>query len=225
MTNLTSPAAAVLMLAAFVTAANAQPASPILNTLEVRRLASSGDPASRARLAAHFSALAEGYTADARRHLSMSHSYIGNPNWSLGPGMTAHCNQLADLNTRSATTLRELAVFYQEAAGTPATPPRDEAGFQNGTGAPEPTKNELNALAAQANTPQEHRVLEEYFVTLAKRYTASANEHVALAQTYRGTKIAQASVMHDHLARLARDAATEASAAAATHKQLATVSR
>src|SRR5262245_1846615 len=100
-TNLTSPAvAAVLMLAAFVTAANAQPGSPILNTLEVRRLASIDDPASRLRLASHFSVLAEGYAAEARRHLSMSQSYVGNPNRSLG-GMTAHCNQLADLNTRS----------------------------------------------------------------------------------------------------------------------------
>jgi hypothetical protein len=52
-------------------------------------------------------------------------------------------------------------------------------------GAPEPTQKELNALAAKARTPAEHRGLEEYFLTLAKRYTAEANEHVALAQAYR----------------------------------------
>ena len=51
---------------------------------------------------------------------------------------------------------------------------------------------QLNAMAAKAGTPDDHHALEEYFVTLAKRETAEANEHVALAQAYRGTRIAQA---------------------------------
>ena len=69
------------------------------------------------------------------------------------------------------------------------------------------------------------RGLEEYFLTLAKRYTAEANEHVALAQTYRGTRIAQAAVHHDRLAGLSRDGVKEATAAAEMHKQLAGVGR
>src|SRR5262245_1363251 len=92
-------------------------------------------------------------------------------------------------------------------------------------GAPEPTEKELNAMAAKAGTHSEHKALEEYFLTLAKRYTTEATEHVALAQAYRGTKIAQASVHHDRLAALARDSAKEATAAAEMHKQLADVAR
>ena len=97
--------------------------------------------------------------------------------------------------------------------------------FQGGAGEPAPTEKELNALAAKASTPAEHRALEEYFLTLAKRYTSEANDHVTLAQTYRGTRIAQAAGHHDRLAGLARDAAEEATEAAETHKGLAAVAR
>lgn len=80
-------------------------------------------------------------------------------------------------------------------------------------------------MAAKASTPAEHRALEECFQTLSKRYTNEANEHVTLAQTYRGTRIAQAAVHHDRLAGLAPDAAKEATAAAEMHRGLATVAR
>lgn len=156
----------------------------------------------------------------------MSQSFGGNPSRSLGSGMSAHCKRLADLNARSATTVRELSAYHEKLAkGSPATPPREGARFEGGAGAPEPTMKELNALAAKASTPAEHRALEEYFVTLAKRYTAEANEHVALAQVYRGTRLASASVHHDRLAELSRDTAKEATAAADMHKQLAGVAR
>ena len=156
----------------------------------------------------------------------MSQSFVGNPSRNLGTGMSVHCKRLAELNTESATTVRELAAYHEKlAAGAPATPPRDGARFQGGAGASEPTEKELNALAAKAGTPAEHHALEEYFLTLAKRYTTAADEHVTLATTFRGTKIAQASAIHDHLARLARDSAKEATAAAEMHKQLANVAR
>ena len=140
--------------------------------------------------------------------------------------MSVHCKRLAELNTESATTVRELAAYHEKlAAGAAATPPRDGARYQGGAGASEPTEKELNALAAKAGTPAEHHALEEYFLTMAKRYTTAADEHVTLAATFRGTKIAQASAIHDHLARLARDSAKEATAAAEMHKQLANVAR
>jgi hypothetical protein len=60
---------------------------------------------------------------------------------------------------------------------------------------------------------------------LAKRYTVDATEHATTANTYRGTKIAQAAVRCDNLVRLSRDAAKEATAAAEMHKQLAGVGR
>jgi hypothetical protein len=217
-------AAALLAFAGTVTAQD-KPNS-LLNTLEVRQLVARAEPADNARLSAHFSALADRYTAEARRHLSMSQSFVGNPSRNLGTGMSVHCKRLAELNTESATTVRELAAYHEKlAVGAPATPPRDGARFQGGAGAPEPTEKELNALAAKAGTPAEHHALEEYFLTLAKRYTTAADEHVTLAATFRGTKIAQASAIHDHLARLARDSAKEATAAAEMHKQLANVAR
>jgi len=217
-------AAAVLTLAGSV-AAQDKPAG-LLNNLEVRQLVARGEPGDQAQLSAHFSALADRYAAEAKRHISMSQSFIGNPSRSLGTGMSAHCKQLANLNTQSETTVRELAAYHAKlASGTPATPPKDGARFQGGAGAPAPTEKELNALAAKASTPADHRGLEEYFLTLARRYTAEANEHVALAQAYKGTRIAQAAVHHDRLAGLSRDAAKEATAGAEMHKQLAGVAR
>ena len=217
-------AAAVLTLAGSV-AAQDTPVG-LLNNLEVRQLVARGEPGDQAQLSAHFTALADRYAAEAKRHISMSQSFTGNPSRNLGTGMSAHCKQLANLNTQSETTVRELAAYHAKlASGTPATPPKGGARFQGGAGAPAPTEKELNALAAKASTPAEHRGLEEYFLTLARRYTAEANEHVALAQAYRGTRIAQAAMHHDRLATLSRDAVNEASAGAEMHKQLAGVAR
>ena len=222
--SLALAAAALVALAGIATAQ--ERSSGLLNTLEVRELVGRAEPADNARLAVHFTALADRYTAEAKRHTAMSKSFVGNPNRNLGSGMSVHCKRLADLNTQEATTVRELAAYHEKlAAGATATPPRDGARFQGGAGAPEPNEKELNALAAKAGTPAEHKALEEYFLTLAKRYTTAADEHVTLSATYRGTKIAQASAIHDHLARLARDSAKEATAAAEMHKQLANVAR
>jgi hypothetical protein len=201
-------------------------ASAILNTLEVQQLVKRAEPGDNARLAAHFTALADRYAAEAKRHTSMAQSFVGNPSRNLGTGMSAHCKQLADLNTKSATELRELATYHQKlASGATATPPAGGARFEGGAGAPAPTEQELKAMAAKASTPADHRALEEYFLTLAKRYTADATEHATTASTYRGTKIAQAAVHCDNLVRLSKDAAKEATAAAEMHKQLAGVAR
>ena len=218
--------ASTAVLAVTATAAAQEKPTGLLNTLEVRQLVARAEPADNARLGVYFVALAERYAAEAKRHRSMSQSFVGNPSRNLGTGMSAHCKRLADLNTESATTARELAAYHEKlASGASATLPRDAPRFHGGAGAPEPTENELNALAAKARTPAEHHALEEYFLTLANRYTTDGNEHVTLAQTYRGTRIAWAAAHHDRLARLARDAAKEASEAADLHKQLANVGR
>ena len=222
--SLALAAVAALMFAASAAAEDRTPG--LLNNLEVRQLVARAEPGDQAQLSAHFTALADRYAAEAKRHISMSQSFIGNPSRNLGAGMSAHCKQLANLDTQSETTVRELATYHAKlASGTPASPPRDGARFQGGAGAPEPTQKELNALAARASTPAEPRGLQEYFLTLAKRYTAEADEHVGLAMAYRGTRIAQAAVHHDRLAGLSRDAAKEATAAAEMHKQLAGVAR
>jgi hypothetical protein len=140
--------------------------------------------------------------------------------------MSAHCTRLAELNTQSAATARELVTYHQAlGAGAPAAPPPDTARFHAGAGASAPTEPEITALAARASTPAEHRALEEYFLTLAKRYTAEADAHASFALAYRGARVTQPGAHHDRLAGLSREAAKEAATAAAMHKELAFVPR
>jgi hypothetical protein len=219
--SLSIAAIAILTLAGSVAAQSA-----VLNSLEVQQLVKSAEPADNARLAAHFTALADRYTAEAKRHTSMSQSFVGNPNRNLGTGMSAHCKQLADLNMKSASELRELATYHQKlASGATVTPPAGGARFEGGAGAPAPTEQDLNAMAAKASTPADHRALEEYFQTLARRHTADATAHATTANTYRGTRIAQAAAHCERLATLSRESAKEATVAAEMHKQLANIAR
>jgi hypothetical protein len=216
----------VAFLAAAGTLAAQDRPSGLLNSVEVRQLASRAEPADNARLGAHFTALAERYAGEAKRHVSMSQSFGGNPNRNLGTSMSAHCKQLADLNTQSATTARELAAYHTKlAAGTPATPPGAGAKLQAGAGAPAPSDRELSALAEKASSATDHKAIEDYFAALAKGYTAAADDYATLAQAYRGTRLAQAAVQQDRLAGLSRDAAKKATEAAAAHKQLANPAR
>jgi hypothetical protein len=205
--------------------------SPLLNSLEVQQLVKRAEPGDNARLAAHFTELADRHAAEARRHTSMAQSFVGNPNRNVGSGMSAHCKQLADLNTKSATELRELASYHQKlASGATATPPTSGARFEGGAGAPAPTDQELNAMAARASTPADHRALAEYFLTLAKRYTSEAADHKAMASAYRGLPrspgwAAGAATHCDRLVTLSEESANEAAGSAAMHRQLAGVDR
>src|SRR5262245_18637404 len=150
--------AAVAIVSMAGSAASEEKATGLLNSLEVRQLVARAEPGDNARLSMHFSALADQFTREAQRHKSMSQSFLGNPNRSLGTGMSAHCTQLAELNTQSANTSRELSAYHEKlAAGAAATPPRDAAKFHAGAGAPEPTEKELNAMAAKAGTHSEHK--------------------------------------------------------------------
>jgi len=222
--SLSLPALAFLVFAGNATAQDKSPA--LLNTLEVQQFVKRAEPADNARLAAHFITLADRYTAEATRHTSMSNAYAGNAGRQMATGMSGHCKQLADLNTQSASQLRDLATYHQKlASGAAATPPTGGASFEGGAGARVPTDQELNVLAVKASTSADHHAIEEYFQTLAKRYTADATEHAATANTYRGTKNAQAAVHCDTLVRLSKDEAREATAAADMHKQLAGVAR
>ena len=222
---LLSIAAVVVLTFAGSVAAQEKPPG-LLSSFEVQQLVKRAEPGDNARLAAHFTALADRYAAEAKRHTSMAQSFVGNPSRNLGSGMSAHCKHLADLNAKSATELRDLAAYHQKrASGVTATPPASGARFEGGAGAPAPTEQELRAMAAKASSPAEHHALEEYFLTLAKRYTADATAHGTTANTYRGTKIAQAAVHCDNLVRLSKDAAKEATAAAEMHKQLAGIGR
>jgi hypothetical protein len=218
-------AGALLLMAS---ALAAQTPSGVLNSLEVKRLVTEGTPAANATLATHFAALADRYSAEVAAHTAMANAYSGNPNHSLGGNMSVHCKKLAEVATESAKTAREMVTYHTNlAAGAKAEPPKGAAAFDAGAGAPAPTPEEVKKLATAARTPADHHALQEYFLTLAKQKTAEANEHATTAQTFRvsGSRgSAEFAAMHcDNLAKLARDAAKEATASAELHRQLANV--
>jgi hypothetical protein len=121
---------------------------------------------------------------------------------------------------------RELAAYHANlAAGTPSAQPRDSARLQDGAGAPAPSEQELSEFLAKATASNDHKALGDYFLTLAKRYTDEADGHVGMANAYRGTRLAPVAVHCDRLVMLSRDAAKEARAAAAMHKELSGTKR
>lgn len=218
-------AAALLLVAG---AAAAQTTSGLLNSLELKRLVTMGTPEANATLAKHFAVLADRYAAEAAAHTAMATAYTGNPNHSLGGNMGVHCKKLADLATASANTAREMVTYHNNlAAGASAEPPKGAAAFHAGAGAPAPATEQIRQLAGSAHSAADHRALEEYFVTIAKQDTADAKEHAAMANTFRvsgARRGAEFAAMHcDNLAKLARDAAKEATASAELHRQLANV--
>jgi hypothetical protein len=229
MTTFTLRSLAIGTLAILMCAGNgaAQSTSPVLNTLELQRLVGSSEPGDHATLSAHFASLADSYARDARTHAAMATAFRTAPTLRAPANNASdHCKRLAHLSEQSADTLRKLAAYHERlAGGAVSTPPRDAARFHSGEGAPEPTSAELTALAAKAATPTDHRTLEEYFSAVSRRYTADAADHIAMAQAYRGTRIAQAADHCERLVKLSRDAAKQAIAAAAMHGQLASVAQ
>ncbi len=83
-------ALAALSLASSLIAQNAPPAS--LSEADVRQLIVRGQPADHARLSAHFTALAERYASEAKRHASMQPAFAGNTKLAhLAASQAAHC--------------------------------------------------------------------------------------------------------------------------------------
>jgi len=218
---------AAVALAATAAVSAAQTPAGLLNKLEVQKLVATDTPEANTALAAHFTALADRYVADAAQHKAMGQAYNANANRSAVTNAQRHCERLAALAAESASAAREMAKHHQAVAGGKAAAlPRGASAFQGGKGAPEPTADQLHHLAMTARTRADHLALEEYFATLARKNTAEAEDHVAMAKAYRagvrkGTF--DPAVHCDRLARLARAAAKEATAAATLHKQLANI--
>lgn len=225
--SLSIPALAFLLFPANARAQDAS--SAVLNALDVQQLVKRSEPADNARLAAHFTALAERSAADAKRHTAMGQAYDVNGGRRASTNPAAHCARLAELATQSATTLRALATYHEGvgAGGTPRAP-KDGARFQAGEGALSPSERDLLGLAAQAKTPADHRALEQYYLTLSTTYRDDAKDHLAMAGAYRGNanrRGGDPAVHCDRIVTLSREAAKEATDAAAMHRQLAGVAR
>ena len=96
------------------------------------------------------------------------------------------------------------------------------AKYQAGAEARESSVADVNALVGRAVTPADHRALQDYFQTFAKRYEAEANGHVGMATLYRTTsRLAPVANHCNRLVRELRDAAAEATRAATMHGLLA----
>jgi hypothetical protein len=217
------PSAAFALFASAGTVVRAQGGyDPVLTTIEVRQLVASTVPGDQAKLAAHFTALADRHAAEAVTHRKMAEAYPGNPRGG-GREMLVHCQHLAALETKAAATLRELAKHHAAlAAGAASTAPAGGAKYHAGAGAHQPSDAELAALAAKAASTADHRTLQDYFLTLAKRSDAEAAEHAAMAASYRATKTLTGMASHcDRLASEIREVAGEARAAATMHGTLA----
>jgi hypothetical protein len=218
---------AAVALVGATTVAAAQTPAGLLNKLEVQKLVAVDTSEANAALAAHFTALADRYTADAAKHKAMGQAYAANANRSAATSARTHCARLSALAAESGTAAREMATYHRGlAGGKAAVPPKGAGALQGGKGAPEPNAEQLHHLAMTAKTRSDHLALEEYFATLAKKNTAEGEDHVAMAKAYRAgvRKGTHDPAVHcDRLARLAREAAKEAAAAAALHKQLANI--
>lgn len=218
---------ASLAFAGLAAGATAQERQNLLTSIEVQYLVSRAEPTDHTRLRNHFVALADEYTAQAKRNTNLARAPWGNPNRRSGASAADKFARLANQATESAATVRALAVHHERlAAGLPSAPPAGSARFDAGAGAPAPSEAQLRELAAGARTPADHRSLEEYFTTLAAKYSRAAASHAAMAAGYRGNPrgtLTWAAMHHERQAREARDAAADARAAAAEHRQLTQV--
>ncbi len=207
------------------------PQAALLTEADVRQLIVRGEPADHARLNAHFTAMADRYAADAKRHEAMGQAFAGNTKLAhMATSQREHCRQLSARNLESAATLRELAEHHaKQAAGQASTPPRGSERFEGAAGGRVPSEAELTKLAAGAETPADHRALEQYFTALAARYDREAKESAAFAASWRGmTRNPSAPALAtrwDTLAKQQRDGAAEARAAATMHRDHAAGAR
>ena len=196
--------------------------SPILDSVRVRQLVASEAPADQAALAAHFTALADRHAQAARLHEAMGQSAAGNPRGD-GQQMKVHCRRLAGVERKASATLRELAAHHAALGrGTASAAPASGTKYQAGSEAREPSEADMNALARRAATPADHRALQDYFQTFARRYAAEADGHAGMATLYRTTsRLAPVANHCDRLVTELREAAAEATKAATMHGVLA----
>jgi hypothetical protein len=207
-----SSVVAIVFAAAALTAAPQGTAAQVLNEAELRQAMSATGGPDHAKLAAHYTALADRYAADSAMHAEMAKWYSSNRSRAGGPDMGTHCTALANLSAGMEKSARELAKFHREGgAGTAAKPA--PSGAMGGDMASHAKMRE----AEKAPAPSDHAAVAAHFTRLADRYTADAKMHDAMAAMYRTGRTAG---MVDHCERLARDAraaAKEAREAAGQH--------
>ena len=136
-------------------------------------------------------------------------------------------NRPSDAAAELALNARAMTAYHQLlSVGSTARPPRVAVTFDSGLGAPAPTPAQLSQLAKSARTPTDQRVLEEYFLNVARAETAKADAHAVMGQMQRtgATRGLNDPAAHcDRMVKLARAASTKATADAELHRQLANI--
>lgn len=225
-------AVGLLAGAAFAIQAAAQAtSSQVLTNLEVGQLIARGEPADHTRLRGHFTALADQFETEARQYDAMARAIVQDPGERWANRSSDHLERLESLAMQSAATVRQLAAHHGRlAGGISPTAPENGARVESDE-RPRVTSEHnktIHELAANLGRAADHRVIAEHFERLEKQYNAAVNEHAAMAQTYRAVPDGRGEdpAAHcDRLVRLSREAANEAAALAAEHKQAAAATR
>lgn len=198
----------------------AQDKAGLLTSIDVKRLVANAEPGDHASLRDHFEALANRYDQEAQRDRDFARVLAGNPNRRFGGSLGSKYLRLADSASKSAATVRELAAHHGRlASGESSVAPADSARFEAGEGAPAPTEQQLRELAAGARTAIDHRVLAEYYTTVAETNAKAADKHLVMARNYRASAIRSITpAMHcDSFVKKYREAANAAASAALEH--------
>lgn len=217
-----------LLVVAFtgtVAFASAGQPSQVLNKLEVQRLVAREAPVADLALAAHFTAVADRYLAEAERHRVMADVFKANANRSATTNASSQCERLAARAAEWAVKARELAAYHVALArGRSALLPAGASALHGGQGAPEPTADQLRKLAGTARTRIDHLVLVEYYTGIARHKAFEADTHLRMSTGYRAGIHKgghDAAWNHERLASRARRAANLAREAAARHRVFA----
>ena len=144
---------AAVALFLFAGSATAQTKSnPILNSVEVQQLVKRAEPGDNARLAAHFAALADQYTTQAKRHTAMAQSFRRQPKPQSGDGherrpLQAPRGAQHTVGDSSCVSLERTTRSWRLAPQS--TPPAGGTRFEGGAGAPAPTDKDLQRDGGQ----------------------------------------------------------------------------
>ena len=154
-------------------------------------------PGARARLSAHFLAVAADYDASAREHRGMAEAYrlspTGSDNKRPGaPDSAVHCDRLAERAADAATEARTLAAAYGSPTRVAAPPPvaATQPTLTNTSSTDLLGPTELRGLVKEPPTPTSHARLERHYRALTERFEREAREHRALAAAYRAAPTA-----------------------------------
>lgn len=200
--------ALAIMAAATLASAPQGNTGAILTKEELRQAISAPGGPDHVKLAAHFTAVADRYAADAAKHAEMAKGFSTNTSRAGGPDMRGHCTALANLSAGMEKSARALSKFHADSARSGAKGAGPGSAAANGADhANMPGMANMPGIADKAPAVGDHAAMSSYFTSLADRYTADADTHAAMAELYRTGRMAG---MADHCERLARDARTAA---------------